>query len=336
MQARLANRLLAGLGCALGLALSGASAASAWEPTKPVEILVAAGAGGAADQMARLVQSAVTKHKLMNKPVVVQLRGGASGGEALIEAQAAKGDPHKLLLAVSNLYTLPLGAKLPFRWTELTPVAMIALDPFLLWVNAQSPYQTPAEYLGAMKTAAPQTFKMGGSGSRREDHIVTAAIEQASGVKFAYIPYKSGGEASTQLAGKHIDSNVNNPSENLAQWRAGQVRPLCVFDRERLPFREKIAGDTAWADVPTCKERGLDVEYTMLRGFLLPGGATEEQVAFYVDLLQKVTETPEWQEYVERTALKRDFVSGAEFRAFLEKDEQRHRALMGEAGLIAE
>ena len=208
------------------------------------------------------------------------------------------------------------------------------MDEFILWVNAETPYKTPKEYLAAVK-AEPEKFKMGGTGSKREDHIITAAIEKTQGVKFTYIPYKSGGEISTQLVGKHIDSDVNNPSESVAQWRAGQVRTLCVFDDQRMPFKAKVTADQSWGDIPTCKESGLDVEYLMLRGIFMPGGVTAEQIAFYVDLFKKVVATPEWTEYVEANALKDTFQVGGEFRKFLEDDEKRHKELMTTAGFLA-
>ena len=112
---------------------------------------------------------------------------------------------------------------------------------------------------------------MGGTGSKREDHIITAAHGEEDRRKFTYIPYKSGGEAATQLVGKHIDSNVNNPSENIAQWRAGQVRALCVFDSERMPYKTKVTADQSWEDIPTCKETGLDVEVPDAARIFLPG-----------------------------------------------------------------
>lgn len=319
----------------LGFALTQVAAA-AWEPTRPVEILVPAGAGGASDQMARVLQAAVTKHQLMKQPLIIQLRGGSSGGEALMEAKESKSNPHKLLIAISNLYTLPLAAKLPFHWSDLTPVAVIALDEFVLWVHSDTPYKTPKDYLNAVKAAAPESFRMGGTGSKREDQIITAAVEKSYGVKFTYIPYKSGGEAATQLVGKHIESNVNNPSENVAQWRAGQARPLCVFDAKRMPFKTKVTDTTSWSDIPTCKETGVDVEYLMLRGFLMPGGVSQEQVAYYEGLLKKVVATPEWKEYAQKNALKDTFLSGAAFRKFLEDDEQKHKVLMKEAGFLAQ
>ena len=121
-------------------------------------------------------------------------------------------------------------------------------------------------------------MKMGGTGSKQEDQIITVAIEKATGAKFTYIPYKGGGEVAVQLVGKHVNSTVNNPIEAVAQWRAGQLKPLCVFDGKPLPFKDKIAGDMAWSDIPTCKSQGLDIEYLMLRGIFMTPGATTDQV----------------------------------------------------------
>lgn len=319
-------------------ALAGAAtlpARAAWEPTKPVEVVVPAGAGGASDQMARTIQGIVVKHQLMKQPMLILNMGGASGAEGIMDVKGAKGNPHKLMVAFSAIYTLPVAVNLPFNWRELNPVAMIALDEFVLWDHAEAKYKTAQEYLAAVKAAPPGTFKMGGTGTKREDHIITVALEKAAGVKFSYIPYTSGGQAATQLVGKHIDSNVNNPSENIAQWRAGQVRALCVFSAQRMAFKDKVTTDQAWSDIPTCKESGVDVEYQMLRAFFLPPDTSKEQSAFYADLLKKVTATPEWQSYLTKQALKETYLTGADFVKFLEKDEAFHNKLMNEAGFAA-
>ena len=274
---------------ALAAMLAGAPAFAAWEPTKPVEIVVAAGAGGASDQMARMMQAAIQKNNLMKQPMVVSLKGGASGAEALMYMKSSDGDPNKVLIAYSLIYMLPLSAKIPFNWRELTPVAVVALDQFVLWDNAAGP-KTVKEFIAAAK-AASSPFKMGGTGSKREDHVLTVFMEKKTGAKFSYLPYKSGGEAATQLVGNHTESNVNNPSENLEVWRAGQVRALCVFDKERIAYKTKVTDTQSWNDIPTCKEEGLDVQYLMLRAMFLPGKVTPEQTAFYVDLFKKVTQT---------------------------------------------
>jgi tripartite-type tricarboxylate transporter receptor subunit TctC len=323
----------------VALATLGATATlpaqAAWEPTKPVEVVVPAGAGGASDQMARTIQGIIVKHQLMKQPMLILNMGGASGAEGQMDVKGSKGNPHKLMVAFSAIYTLPIAVNLPFSWRDLNPVAMIALDEFVLWDNAEAPYKTTQQFLAAVKAAPPGTFKMGGTGSKREDQIITVAIEKAAGVKFSYIPYTSGGQAATQLVGKHTDSNVNNPSENIAQWRAGQVRALCVFADHRMPFKEKITNDQAWSDIPTCKESGLDVQYQMLRAFFLPPDTTKEQAAYYTDLLRKVTATQEWKDYLSKQALKETFLTGTDFTNFLEKDEAFHTKLMNEAGFAA-
>src|SRR6202171_2652044 len=187
---------------ALAAVIVSAPAFAAWEPTKPVEIVVAAGAGGASDQMARMMQAAIQKNNLMKQPMVVSLKGGASGAEALMYMKSSEGDANKVLIAYSLIYMLPLSAKIPFNWRELTPVAVVALDQFVLWDNTTLPYKTTKEFIDAAKKADPQ-FKMGGTGSKREDHVLTVFIEKKTGAKFAYLPYKSGGEAATQLVGNH-------------------------------------------------------------------------------------------------------------------------------------
>jgi putative tricarboxylic transport membrane protein len=311
-----------------------AAPAFAWEPTKPVEIVVAAGAGGASDQMARMMQSAVQKNNLMKQPIVVSLKGGASGGEALMYMKGSDGDAHKVLLAYSLIYMLPLSAKIPFNWRELTPVSVIALDQFVLWTNTQHPYKTVKEFADAAKKPGAN-FKMGGTGSKREDHVLTVFLEKQTGAKFAYLPYKSGGEAATQLVGDHTQSNVNNPSENLEVWRAGQVRALCVFDKERMQYKNKVTDTMSWNDIPTCKEQGVDVQYLMLRAMFLPGKVTAEQTAFYVDLFKKLAQTAEYKEYMEKQALKPIFLTGKDMLNFLEEDDKLNKNLMTEAGFVA-
>ena len=324
-------------GCtAFAIALTLASGqAAAWEPTKPVEIVVAAGAGGASDQMARMMQAAIQKHQLMKQPMVVSLKGGASGGEALMYMKSSAGDPHKVLIAYSLIYMLPLSAKIPFNWRELTPVSLIALDEFVLWDNTTLPHKNVKEFVAAAKAANPP-FKMGGTGSKREDHVLTVFIEKKTGAKFAYLPYKSGGEAATQLVGNHTQANVNNPSENLEVWRAGQVRALCVFDKERIPYKAKVTDKESWSDIPTCKEEGLDVQYLMLRAMFLPGKVTAEQSAFYVELFRKLTQTAEYKEYLEKQALKPAFLTGKDMIKFLEEDDALNKSLMIEAGFAAQ
>jgi len=317
------------------LAAMGPALGAAWEPTKPVEFVVPAGTGGGADQMARLLQGVISKNNLMKQPLIVVNKSGGAGAEGFLAVKEAKGDPNKIIITLSNLFTTPLATGVPFNWKDLTPVAMLALDQFVLWVNAETPYKTAKEYLDAVKAGGPNKFKMGGTGSKQEDQIITVAIEKATGVKFTYIPFKGGGDVAVQLVGKHIDSSVNNPIEAVAQWRAGKLRPLCVFDDTRMPYKNKVTDTMSWYDIPTCKEAGVSTDYVMLRGIFMPSGATKEQVDYYVDLFKRVRETADWKKFMEDGAFNTTFMSGAEYAKWVEKAESTHRELMREAGFLA-
>lgn len=309
--------------------------AQAWKPTKTVEFIVPAGTGGGADQMARFIQSVIAKHNLMEQTMVVVNKGGGAGAEGMLDIKAANKDPHKIIITLSNLFTTPLATGIPFNWKDLTPVQMMALDQFILWVNADTPYKTSKDFTTAVKAAGPSKMKMGGTGSKQEDQIITVALEKQSGTKFTYIPYKGGGEVAVQLVGKHVDSTVNNPIEAIEQWRAGQLRPLCVFDDVKMPYTAKVTKDMSWGDIPTCKSQGVDVDYQMLRGIFMAPGVTQAQVDYYVGILKKVRETPEWKDFMEKGAFDQKTLGGEEFKKWLNKEESRHKDLMAEAGFLA-
>jgi putative tricarboxylic transport membrane protein len=325
----------AALGAALAASVATSFSAQAWEPTKNVEFIIPAGTGGGADQMARAVQGIVAKHSLMKQSILPINKAGGAGAEGFLDVKSATGDPHKIIITLSNLFTTPLATAVPFNWRDLTPVQMLALDNFVLWVNAKTPYKTPKEYVEAAKKAGPGKMRMGGTGAKQEDQIITAAIEQSTGAKFTYIPFKGGGAVATQLVGGHVDSTVNNPIEAVAQWRAGNLRPLCVFDQKRLPYKEKVTDKMSWGDIPVCKEVGLPVDYLMLRGIFMAPGVTKDQVQYYVDLFKKVMATPEWKKLMEEGAFNTTALNGKEYADWVAREEARHIALMRKAGFIA-
>jgi putative tricarboxylic transport membrane protein len=303
------------------------TAASAWEPTKPIEFVVPAGTGGGADQMARVIHGIAEKHKLSPRPIIVVNKSGGAGAEGFLHVKGKKGDAHTIIITLSNLFTTPLHTGVPFSWKDLTPVARLALDQFILWVNAETPYKTAKEYLAAVKEKNG-TMKMGGTGSAQEDQILTIMLEQAQDVKFIYVPFKGGGEVCVNLVGKHVDSTVNNPIECVSHWKANRVRPLAVFDTERIAVGE-------WKSIPTIKEAlGSDIHYLMLRGIFGAPDMPKDAVDWYVGFLKKVTETPDWKKYIEEGALKPAFLSGAEYVKWVEENEKLHRDLMAKGGLL--
>jgi tripartite-type tricarboxylate transporter receptor subunit TctC len=317
-----------------GLLMAGAPASAAWEPTRPVEFIVPAGTGGGADQMARTIQGIISKHKLMKQSMVVINKSGGAGGEGFLDVKNSKGNPNKIIITLSNLFTTPMVTGIPFNWKDITPVAMLALDEFVLWVNADKPYKTAQDYIDAAK-AANGSFKMAGTGSKQEDQIITEAIQKATGAKFIYIPERGGGAVAVQVVGGHADSSVNNPIEAVAHWRGGKLKPLCVFDEKKLDYHDKLVGDLAWDSIPTCKSAGIDVEYLMLRGIFTTPDAKPEEVAFYVDLFKKVRETPEWKKFMDDGAFNQSFMTGKEYEDWLTKAEKLHHDLVEGAGWLA-
>jgi tripartite-type tricarboxylate transporter receptor subunit TctC len=277
----------------------------------------------------------VAKYNLSKQQIVVVNKSGGEGAEGFLAIKGANGDPHKIVITLSNLFTTPLATGVPFNWRDLTPVQMLALDQFVLWVNDEAPYKTAKAYFDAIKSQPDNTFKMGGTGSKQEDQIISVMLEKAAGKKMTYVPFKGGGDVAVQLVGKHIDSTVNNPIEAESHWRAGKLRPLCVMDKEKLPYSAKLTATQSWADIPTCAAAGVPTEYLMLRGIFMAPGVKPEQVQYYLDLFKKVRALPEWKEFMEKGAFKQTSLTGKEFFDWLGRNEQMHRELMKDAGFLA-
>lgn len=306
----------------LASAFYAAAASAAWTPDKPVEFVVTSGAGGGTDTFARTIQSIIVKNKLMESPIVVVNKGGGAGSEGFVYGSSEQTNPYRVTFGTNNEYLLPLVAKMGYSASSYVPVAAMALDEFLIWVNNNSSYKDAKSFIAAAKK--PEGLRMGGSQSKDTDQTLVSIIGEATGAKFTYIPFKSGGEAAIQLAGGHIDANVNNPNENIGQWKASMVRPLCVFSPARMAKGPKVTKDMSWSDIPTCKEAGVPVErYQMPRTIWLPAGVPADVVAFYSSLMSKVRETPEWKAYIERTSQTSTFMAGEELRKYITEDTAR-------------
>lgn len=289
-----------------------------WEPNKPFEMVIMAGQGGGADRLARLFQSIIQKNDLSPMPVLPINKGGGSGAEALRYLQDSSGDPHKVMATLNSYYTTPLRTNIGVDIAEFTPLARMAVDTFVLWVNADSDIETLDDYVAAVK-AADGAWKMGGTGTGQEDSLVTAMLEQEFGVEMTYVPFAGGGTVAKNLIGGHVDSTVNNPSEQMAFWKAGKSRPIAAFTEERIDV---------FADVPTMRELGHDLVYTMQRSFVGPPGMPEAAQAFYVQLLTDLSQTEEWQSYAAEQALVTDLLTGEELQAYLLAERDLHEKLL--------
>ena len=277
---------------ALGLmALS--SVAHAWEPNKPVDFVIMAGAGGGADQIARFLQSVAEKKDLTNRPLVPNNKGGGSGAEALIALNTTKDPNHTILVTLNSFFTTPLRqANLGIDVSTFSPVAMMGVDPFILWVHKDSGITTFEQWLDAVK--ASDDYIMGGTGKGQEDSLVITYMKQAFGLKIKYIPYKGGGAVAKDLAGKQIMATVNNPSETKGFYANGDVVPLLSFSDERMP---------AFPDVPTIKEKGQDFSYYNQRAVVGAPGQSAEASAYYQTLFKTIYESQEWQDYMTSESL---------------------------------
>ncbi|MDR1936675.1 MAG: tripartite tricarboxylate transporter substrate binding protein [Candidatus Accumulibacter sp.] len=297
-----------------------AGACAAWTPERPIEFIVTSGAGGGTDIFTRAIQSVIVKNKLIDVPILVVTKGGGAGSEGYVYALGEKANPYRVVFGTNNEYLLPLVAKMGYATDDFVPVAAMALDEFLIWVNEKSPYADARSFIEAARKG---DLRLGGSQSKDMDQTVVSLLSEATGAKFTYIPFKSGGEAGIQLAGGHIDANTNNPNESVGQWKGSLVRPLCVFSDKRMAAGPKVTKDKAWSDIPTCRESGIPATYQAPRTLWLPAGVSPDVVSFYTDVLAKVRETPEWKAYIERTSQSDVFLTGEELRKYITQDSAK-------------
>ena len=300
--------------------------AQAWEPQKPVEFVIMAGQGGGADKLARFIQSIVEKNKLAKVPLIPINKGGGSGAEALRYLKDKKGDPHVIMATLNSYYTTPLrNPGMGVNIEEFTPVARLAEDTFVLWVASDSPIKSVDDYVKAVK-AKGNAWKMGGTGTGQEDSLVTAMLEKAYGLKMTYVPFKGGGTVAKQLVGGHIDSTVNNPSEQLGFYEAKKSRPLAALTEKRIP---------AFKDVPTFGELGKkDMSYYMQRSVVMPGGVSADVQKYYVDLFDKVYKSAEWQNYCKKQALQCAWLTGDPLQKYFLKERAVHKDILVSMGEV--
>lgn len=328
---RVTRRVLTGCALALGMgaAFSGVmgSEAQAWEPKKPVEMIIMAGTGGGADQLARLIQGIIDQNHFSPRPFIPINKPGGSGAEALRYVQDKAGDDHVVLVTLNSYYTTPIiNQGLGVDVTKFTPLGLMALDTFQLWVTSDSGIDSLDDWVKTVKAA--DSWNVGGTGKGQEDSILFAMLQAEFDIKnITYIPFPGGGTVAKNLIGKHIATTVNNPSEQMQFYKASQSKPLVQFTDERL---------AAFPDVPTAKELGHDIVYFMQRSFNAPPGMSKEAQEFYIDLFGKVFHSKQWQDYCHEEGLMCEkYVSGDELAAFHDKALARHKALIEKVGAKA-
>ncbi len=314
---------------ALGAAVIGAAmvtgGAQAFEPTKPIDFIIMAGKGGGADKMARLMQSIVESNDLAGRPLVPTNKSGGSGAEALVAMKSAADPDHTIMVTLNSFFTTPLRQPgLEVDIMTFAPVGRMAEDTFVLWVHKDEGISTFEEFLAEAK-ARGSGWVMGGTGSAQEDEIITNYLNDSFGLDIKYIPYKGGGAVAKDLAGKQINSSVNNPSEALGFYESGDVVPLVAFTDERLPM---------FPDVPTLREAGSDFAYYMQRSVVGAPGMSDDALAYFTGLFQQVYDSPEWTKYKTDKSLLGEFMSGDDLAAYWDVQRSRHETILKASGDI--
>jgi putative tricarboxylic transport membrane protein len=315
--------LCAGLAVSLGMA---SSAVAEFVPQKPIEFVVMAGKGGGADKIVRFFQSVVAKNKLAPVPITPVNKPGGSGAEALVYLKSKQGDNHTIMFTLNSFYTTPLRQPaLNVDITEFTPIARMAEDTFLLWVNAdRNDIKTIDDFVAAAK-ADGSDWIMAGTGRASEDNLLTDFLNTTYGLNMKYVPYKGGGKVATELAGNNADSTVNNPSEQLGFYQAGKTKPIAAFTPERLPL---------FKNTPTFRELGHDFVYFMQRTVVGAPGMSAEAQAYYVKLFTKVFNSAEWQKYRKDKSLQGKLLTGAELMDYWKRERDVHKTMLTKMGAI--
>ena len=310
------------LGCATVVV---ASPAIAWQPNKPIDFIIMAGKGGGADKMARLMQGIVEKESFAERPLVPVNKSGGSGAEALMAAKSASDPDHTIMVTLNSFYTTPLRQPgLEVDVLTFAPVARMAEDTFLLWVHADTGITTFEQWLDVAREQGSK-WVMGGTGSNSEDNIITDFLNTNYGLSMKYIPYKGGGAVAKDVAGKQINSSVNNPSEAIGFWQSGDMVPLVAFTNERLPM---------FPEVPTLREKGGEFSYFMQRSVVGAPGMSEEARAYYTELFTKVYNSEDWQAYKSKKSLMGDLMSGDQLSDYWRDQRDNHEQILRSSGAI--
>jgi putative tricarboxylic transport membrane protein len=294
-----------------------------WVPEKPVELVIMAGKGGGADKMARMFKQIIDDDQLSPVPFEPVNMPGDSGAEALKHLEENRGSSTIVMVTLNSFYTTPLqNSEIKTKITEFAPIARMAEDTFILWVNKASGIDSLDKFVTAAKKKG-QNWVMSGTGTMQEDNILTLFLNEEFGLSMSYRSFEGGGEVAKDLATGKCDSTVNNPSEQEDFYLAGKTTPLAAFTPERLDQFETV---------PTLKERGHDMVYFMQRSVVGPPGMPAEALEFYQNLFREVYESKEWQDYMNRNSLRGQFITGDTLVDYWNKEQDAHKKILAAMG----
>src|SRR5437867_8695314 len=297
-----------------------ATAETMTQPTKPIEFVISTAPGGGSDIYARAMAGIIEKNKLSPQPVQPVNKEGGSGAVAFTYVYEKKADMHYIMITLNSFFTTIITQKLPYKATDFTPIANMALDPFFLWVNEDSPWKTAQDFVAA---AQKDSLTVAGTGSKQEDEALFDRIADTMKTKpFTYVPQTSGATVAAAVAGHQggVVASVNNPSEGKPFYEGAdkKMRPLCAF----TPDSPKSG---LYSGLATCKSQGIPIDdYFIMRAIVAAPGLTPAQQNFWVDVFKKVFDSADWKKFMDDNVLQPDFRSGVEFRQFLSQYQKVH------------
>jgi putative tricarboxylic transport membrane protein len=304
--------------------MPGAQAAE-WVPSRPVAFIVGSAAGGGIDLTARLLQRLWEQQGVVKTPVVVINKPGAGNTIAWKYLNERGGDGHAIAVGTANLVTNPVMGLLGYR--DLTPLALLFDDYFILMVRADSALKTMSDVRSRL-ASDPAAISFGfGPGIGAGTHVAAAVAVKAMGAdvrKGRFIPYRNAGEAVTGMLIGEIDTVSGTAVTAPPFLASGRVRALGVIAPRRL------AGQLA--HVPTIKEQGVDGLFINWRGVVGPKDMGKQQAAFWERALEQATRSEAWQKDLERNFWSENFKTSAAFDRFLREQEAAFRTIWAEIG----
>jgi putative tricarboxylic transport membrane protein len=301
-------------------------AGPATPPPGPIEVVVAAGAGGSTDVLARRIAEILAREKVVEQTLLVQPRPGGSGAVGYQYVLEKKGDPNVLSFFGQSFVTTPItrGGK-PY-YEDMGTIWHLMLADLIVCCSAKNPnYKTFAEMIEYSKKN-PGQVKLGGAQVGSTDHIVASLIDQAAGTKITYVGFQAGAEAIPQVLGGTLDLVVLNPDEAADMSEAGELTQLAILTEQRV--KHKTAGQ-----VPTAREQGVNVTYDQVWGLALPPGSAPGLIAWYDQVTAKLVETQAYKDFLDENAFRGHYLSSAQAPAYMKQKHDEHVKIMTDLGL---
>jgi putative tricarboxylic transport membrane protein len=298
--------------------------AQTFKPTRAVEAVVHTGPGGGSDIFARAIADMMEKENLLPQRLQVVNKSGGGSAVAMAYLAEKKGETHTLGFFTGVWVTNPLTtAEAKVTVKDLTPIIRLVLEPAVVAVKADSPYKNMKDFIDAAKKNPGQLKQSGGSVTGR-DNLVRLVIQKATGAKWVFVSFPSGGERIANLLGGHVQTMVIEPQEAGEHIKAGNLRVIAALTEKRLP---------AFPDVPTLKEQGIDVPVIpQARGILAPPAVPNDVVQYWESVFDRFTKTASWKKYLEQNQFEDGYLKGPELSKFFDALTGQMREVLKEAG----